>query len=84
MNFSITYNRLAEKLMDQRDPESGVWSGQLSSSALGTALAVTALEGGNESDQKIAKAGAQWLVDKINSDGGWGDTPESPSNISTS
>jgi squalene-hopene/tetraprenyl-beta-curcumene cyclase len=84
MNFFPTYSKVVDLLLKQRDADGCAWSGQLSSSALGTALAVTALEGGNESDQKIAKSGAQWLVDKINSDGGWGDTPESPSNISTS
>jgi len=84
MSFSTTYNRLAGELLNQRDPESGVWNGRLSSSALATALAVTALEDGEPADRAIAKTSAQWLVDNINRDGGWGDTPGSPSNISTS
>ena len=84
MDFLETGNRLAQELMDQRDPQSGVWSGRLSSSALSTALAVTALEDGAVGDRESAKAGVQWLVDTINSDGGWGDTPESPSNVSSS
>jgi len=84
MKILNTYAQLVEKLMDLRDPISGVWTGQLSSSALSTSLALSALESGDYKDRKLSHSGAQWLVDNVNSDGGWGDTPESPSNLSTS
>ncbi|MFA7173277.1 MAG: prenyltransferase/squalene oxidase repeat-containing protein [Kiritimatiellia bacterium] len=70
--------------MAQRDPATGVWTGRLSSSALATALATSALEGRGGGDQQLANAGLDWLVTTVNQDGGWGDTPESPSNLSTS
>jgi squalene-hopene/tetraprenyl-beta-curcumene cyclase len=84
MNTQMAYNRVKELLLARRDQGSGAWSGQLSSSALSTALAVTALEEGDDAQRKLARRGAQWLVDTINDDGGWGDTSQSPSNISTS
>ena len=84
MQFQKAYSKIAELLLNQRDSESGAWTGRLSSSALSTALAVTALAGGGEDDCAVSRMGAQWLVDNMNSDGGWGDTPGSPSNISTS
>ncbi len=72
-----------------RTPQ-GRWEGRLSSSALSTATAVTALglaarEGGESAiaDRRLAEAGLRWLAQHVNADGGWGDTPESPSNIST-
>jgi squalene-hopene/tetraprenyl-beta-curcumene cyclase len=68
------------------------WTGELSSSALSTATAVTALalmrrhsdlppEPGKCHDQ-IA-SGLDWLANHVNSDGGWGDTVLSLSNLST-
>ncbi len=72
-----------EKVMEHRDADSGVWTGELSSSALGTALAITALEAGEATDRTLAEAGANWLCLHANADGGWGDTPESVSNLST-
>jgi len=71
-------------LLSQRNPASGAWNGKLSSSALSTALAVIALRNGEPADKLLAKRGVQWLVDHINNDGGWGDTPRSTSNITTS
>jgi len=78
-----TYQAVLEKVMEQRDAGTGVWTGALSSSALGTALAMTALEAGDEADRALAEAGANWLCLHVNEDGGWGDTPESISNLST-
>ncbi len=63
----------------------GFWEGRLSSSALGVAVAVAAL---HFDDAKInsneIKRGIDWLRKNINSDGSYGDTPESPGNVSTS
>jgi len=83
MKILNTYAQLVEQLMNLRDPVSGVWTGELSSSALSTSLALSALESGNDKDRELARSGARWLVDNVNSDGGWGDTTESPSNLST-
>ncbi len=76
-----------EKLLAAR-VASGHWEGHLSPSALSTATASCALEivrrnrGADRSD--LVKKGLAWLVAHQNPDGGFGDTPESPSNISTS
>ncbi len=62
----------------------GHWEGHLSSSALATATAIVALVlvDRNQHAAHIA-AGAQWLRDHQNPDGGWGDTTLSKSNLST-
>jgi squalene-hopene/tetraprenyl-beta-curcumene cyclase len=64
--------------------EDGIWDGQLSSSALSTAVAVFALHQYNKKryTQHIQK-GLDWLVNNANFDGGWGDTIRSKSNLST-
>jgi squalene-hopene/tetraprenyl-beta-curcumene cyclase len=73
--------------------EQGWWTGRLSTSALSTATAIMALhkaaEATNDEDRQLRwrslmKGGLQWLADHQNSDGGWGDTVLSISNISTS
>ncbi|MFN7139521.1 MAG: squalene--hopene cyclase, partial [Limisphaerales bacterium] len=68
----------------------GKWVGELSSSALSTATAVCALATVNRSvtvrDQQqeaLISSGLRWLAENQNSDGGWGDTTLSLSNIST-
>ena len=62
----------------------GHWQGQLSSSALATAVAVFALAktDGNK-HQLLIQRGLDWLSSNCNDDGGWGDTVLSLSNIST-
>ena len=77
------YDAVRKRVLSLRDAETGAWTGELSSSALGTALSVTALGAGEASDRILAKSGAEWLIAHANADGGWGDTPESPSNLST-
>jgi squalene-hopene/tetraprenyl-beta-curcumene cyclase len=77
------YEALRERVLALRDSGTGVWTGELASSALGTALAVSALEAGVAADLRLAVAGAAWLDAHANADGGWGDTPESVSNLST-
>lgn len=62
----------------------GHWEGHLSSSALSTATAIVALslvDRGKHAPH--ITAGAQWLCDHQNADGGWGDTTLSKSNLST-
>lgn len=75
-------------LLDRRVP-AGHWEGHLSSSALATATAVTAIAearraGLDVSDGgRLVERGIAWLTRTGNADGGWGDTPDSVSNIST-
>jgi squalene-hopene/tetraprenyl-beta-curcumene cyclase len=62
----------------------GHWVGELSSSALSTATAVVALHlvDPESHDGEISR-GSLWLMAHQNRDGGWGDTPDSLSNLST-
>ncbi|MHB1080450.1 MAG: prenyltransferase/squalene oxidase repeat-containing protein [Prosthecobacter sp.] len=63
---------------------SGHWEGRLSSSALSTATAIVALALVDRDKHAVhIAAGAQWLCDHQNADGGWGDTTLSKSNLST-
>jgi squalene-hopene/tetraprenyl-beta-curcumene cyclase len=59
----------------------GHWTGELSSSALSTAVAVIALEKMGQRD--LVRRGLCWLSENSNADGGWGDTIRSRSNLST-
>ena len=84
----------AGTLLESRVP-AGHWEGELSSSALSTATAVLALavvlrEGEGRLDpallatcRGLAARGTEWLARTRNADGGFGDTAESPSNLST-
>lgn len=63
----------------------GFWEGRLSSSALGVAVAVAALHFDDPEKNAVEiQKGIQWLQENINSEGSYGDTPESPGNVSTS
>lgn len=84
-----TRSAVRRALLDARVP-SGHWEGGLSSSALSTATAVCALElvRRNRADApknlgELVSRGLAWLVKHRNADGGYGDTVDSPSNIST-
>ncbi len=83
--FATTLRRA---LLDSRGAH-GHWEGRLSSSALATATAVTALAVAADRDvaappdEARVAAGLGWLITSVNADGGWGDTPDSRSNIST-
>lgn len=61
--------------------QGGHWRGRLSSSALATALATQVLA--RTSDGSAARRGWDWLRRTQLPDGGWGDTPSSPANLST-
>src|SRR6185295_6019501 len=76
-------------LLDARVP-AGHWEGLLSSSALSTATAVCALELVRRNLPEaparlgpLVDSGLGWLERHANADGGYGDTVDSPSNIST-
>ncbi|HEY3378638.1 MAG TPA: prenyltransferase/squalene oxidase repeat-containing protein [Armatimonadota bacterium] len=70
-------------LLAARTPE-GYWEGRLSSSALSTATAVSALAlAGAPEDAALIRDGVGWLCATQLADGGWGDTADSPSNMAT-
>jgi squalene-hopene/tetraprenyl-beta-curcumene cyclase len=77
------YKELAGLLIAKRNSE-GFWTGCLSASALSTSVAIVALKlSDNTDDQSRIESGFSWLCRSINTDGGYGDTPESVSNLST-
>lgn len=84
------YETVRDTLLADRTA-AGHWVGELSSSALSTAVAISALalvqrqaaETKVRYDVLIA-GGLKWLAATQNADGGWGDTVKSLSNISTS
>ena len=81
-----------ERLLAERNDE-GHWTGALSTSALSTATVTFALTlvdraraaSGRDtpSHADLIRRGHQWLTRNANSDGGWGDTVKSVSNLST-
>lgn len=74
-----TLRNLIDRLLSRR-AAGGWWEGYLSSSALSTATAVSALKLTGATN---VRPGLEWLARNQNSDGGWGDTVISKSNIST-
>lgn len=91
--LSRSIETLRAWLLDRRSAR-GEWRGRLSSSALSTATASLALRlvaGGGDPEarspqpelHRLAGRGLDWLSSHANPDGGWGDTPASPSNPST-
>ncbi len=78
------YTKLVKLLRSERN-DGGFWSGELSSSALATAVSIVACKiNGEVSDDIFVVKGLAWLLKYQNSDGGFGDTPGSMSNVSTS
>ena len=70
-----------EYLMKNRS-EDGLWRGSLSSSAISTAVSVFALQR-IDADKYAThiQAGVRWLQGAMKPDGSWGDSVESPSNM---
>src|SRR5271165_3309910 len=86
--LELAYQIAIAALLAERTPE-GHWVGELSTSALSTATAVSALALVAKHDSSAPRhddlivGGAAWLAAHQNADGGWGDTVKSFSNIST-
>src|SRR6266852_5696195 len=85
--LDAAYQTALAALLAERTPE-GYWVGELSTSALSTAVASSALAlvqktvAPGQYDALI-RGGVAWLAAHQNDDGGWGDTTKSFSNIST-
>lgn len=78
------FSELSGLLLQKRNAQ-GYWEGRLSSSALGVAVAVTALHFyDSKGNADGIAAGLKWLERNGNADGGFGDSPQSISNVSTS
>ena len=74
----------AERVLLAERDQRGVWTGELSSSALATATAAVALATSDAAlHARRIRAALDWLVAHRNADGGWGDTVRSRSNLST-
>lgn len=78
------YKILCNTLIAEQN-SNGFWTGKLSSSALAVAVSIVAIKLKNlpNHEDRVTK-GLQWLFNNVNADGGFGDTPESESNVSTS
>ena len=83
MNLDQAITATRVYLLSLRNAE-GHWEGELSSSALSTATAIVALSlVDGEAHETLITSGARWLLAHQNTDGGWGDTTISKSNLST-
>ncbi|MEE8467042.1 MAG: prenyltransferase/squalene oxidase repeat-containing protein [Planctomycetota bacterium] len=85
-NIERTRDALKSALLAERT-DAGDWEGELSSSALSTATATIALllhaRATKAECPDLARSGLAWIATHQNRDGGWGDTIDSPSNVST-
>lgn len=72
----------ATSLLLSKRTQGGLWRGELSSSAISTAVAIFALRqiDANRYAETIQR-GAEWLLHTMQADGSWGDSIESPSNM---
>src|SRR5438132_10133033 len=86
--LTAAFQTALSALLAERNAD-GYWTGELSSSALSTATAVSALvlidknSRLHQNHQEIICRGLSWLAEHQNPEGGWGDTFRSISNIST-
>ncbi|MDH6358471.1 prenyltransferase/squalene oxidase repeat-containing protein [Parabacteroides sp. PF5-9] len=72
---------LREELIQRRSP-GYMWRGKLSSSAISTSVSVFALYMiDREKYASYIQHGAEWLKRSMHDDGSWGDSLESPSNL---
>lgn len=81
------YEKARADLLAERDA-TGHWVGELATSALSTATAISALAIARRANadaefNSLIDGGVRYLVSHQNTDGGWGDTDRSYSNIAT-
>ena len=81
--FTATLAGCRKELLARRNDQ-GHWTGFLSTSALSTATSVCALALHDpEQHHELICKGLDWIANNVNSDGGWGDTIISKTNINT-
>lgn len=74
--------RSAQGKLEEKRLADGSWRGSLSSSAISTAVATYALFLiDREKYEMQVRRGAEWLLSTMKWDGSWGDSEESPSNM---
>ena len=74
--------RSAQGKLEEKRLADGSWRGSLSSSAISTAVATYALFLiDREKYETQISPGAEWLLSTMKWDGSWGDSEESPSNM---
>ena len=74
-------NDASKRLLSMRR-EDGMWEGHLSSSAISTSVSIFALSViDHEEYQKEIERGTQWLKQTMKPEGAWGDSIESPVNM---
>lgn len=74
-------NDAMERLMRSRSAD-GMWRGHLSSSAISTSVSVFALQRiDSQRYKQEIEHGVRWLHETMKEDGSWGDSVESPSNM---
>ncbi|TRX70619.1 prenyltransferase/squalene oxidase repeat-containing protein [Carboxylicivirga sp. M1479] len=80
VNETIEY--VSRELMKRRPKNGDIWTGLLSSSAISTSVALFALYMfDKKSHQAIIEKAGEWLKGTMLPDGTWGDSIESPSNM---
>lgn len=73
---------LQRALAARRESEDGTWRSTLSSSAISTSVSVFALYlADSEKHKALIERGQKWLFSTMLPDGTWGDSPESPTNM---
>jgi squalene-hopene/tetraprenyl-beta-curcumene cyclase len=81
--LDTTLQTATQRLLSERN-SGGYWDGELATSSLSTATAVSALAITDaDAHSALIDGGIEWLSEHQNEDGGWGDTDRSVSNIST-
>ena len=72
---------ITRQLLQKRSSD-GIWRGCLSSSAISTSVAIFALyQIDSDTYEPYIRKGAGWLKKTMRADGSWGDSVESPSNM---
>jgi len=79
--INVMIDTLSEKLLLRRS-KNGIWRGELSSSAISTAVAVFALHmTDRDKYRSYIRNGTAWLHKTMLPEGAWGDSIESPPNM---
>ena len=73
---------VTQRIKALRPKDGGIWRGELSSSAISTSVSIFALQKIDAAKyMEYIERGAEWLLSTMQADGSWGDTVESPSNM---